>query len=66
MDPDCPLINERIVSLGNPKALTISKTQLPFNLEMNESIFEVLGLLQDRTEKLVLRDLDFKKTDSAE
>ena len=66
MDPDSPLISERIVTLGNPKALIISKTLLPFDLEMNESIFEVLGLLQDRTEKLVLRDLDFKKTDNAE
>ena len=45
MDPDSPLIGERLVSLGNPKTLIISRTMLPFNVEMNESIFEVLGLI---------------------
>lgn len=63
MDPDRDLIGERLVTLGNPKTLIISKTLLPFNLEMNENIFSILGLIQDRLEKLVLRDLVYKQTE---
>ena len=53
------------MSLGNPKTLVVSKTLLPFDLEENESVYPVLGLLFDRLEKLVLRDLIVKDGESA-
>lgn len=65
MDPDSAYIGERLVSLGNPKTLIVSKTLLPFDLEEDESVFAVLGLVLSRLEKLVLRDLLIKDGDSA-
>ena len=65
MNPDRELVGERLVTLGNPKTLIISKTMLPFNLEMNENIYSILGLLQDRIEKLVLRDLVYRQTEDS-
>ena len=57
MDPSYNLVGDRIVNLGCPKSLKISKTQLPFQPEAGESTEEVMGLDLRLCEKLVLTDL---------
>ena len=66
MDPSYDFEGSQLISLGHPKKLSFVKCLLPFDPEEHEdqSIAWQMNLTLDKTEKLVLRDLDIQETEA--